>query len=52
MLDRLDQLLARRLADLDARIAELGSLRDEIEKYRARAASRAGALRGRRRGAA
>jgi len=48
MLERLDQLLARRLAELDARIAELTSLRDQIEKYRARAASRAGALRARR----
>lgn len=45
MLERLDELLARRLAELDARIAELTRLRDQIEKYRARAASRAGALR-------
>jgi DNA-binding transcriptional MerR regulator len=52
MLERLDQLLARRLGDLDARIAELRGLRDEIEKYRARVASRAGALRARKRGAA
>jgi DNA-binding transcriptional MerR regulator len=52
MLDRLDQLLARRLGDLDARIAELTGLRDEIEKYRARVASRAGALRARKRGIA
>jgi DNA-binding transcriptional MerR regulator len=44
MLERLDQVLAKRLADLDARIAELTGLRDQIEKYRARAASRAGAL--------
>lgn len=52
MLERLDELLARRLAELDARIAELTRLRDQIEKYRARAASRAGALRaGRGRGA-
>lgn len=50
MLERLDQLLARRLADLDGRIAELGRLRDQIAKYRARAASRAGALRARRKG--
>jgi DNA-binding transcriptional MerR regulator len=45
MLARLDELLGRRLADLDARITELRLLRDQIEKYRARAASRAGALR-------
>ena len=45
MLGRLDQLLARRLADLDARIAELAGLRDQIEKYRARVAQRRGALR-------
>lgn len=48
MLERLDELLARRLAELDQRIAELRGLRDQIEKYRARAASRAGALRARR----
>jgi DNA-binding transcriptional MerR regulator len=52
MLERLDQLLARRLAELDGRIADLKGLRDEIEKYRARVASRAGALRARKRGAA
>jgi DNA-binding transcriptional MerR regulator len=52
MLERLDQLLARRLAELDGRIAELTRLRDQIEKYRARAASRAGALRAKRKGAA
>ncbi len=45
MLDRLDDVLAQRLAELDARIGELAGLRDEIEKYRARVASRAGALR-------
>ena len=45
MLDRLDEVLAQRLAELDARIGELAGLRDQIEKYRARAASRAGALR-------
>jgi DNA-binding transcriptional MerR regulator len=50
MLERLDQLLARRLAELDGRIAELTRLRDQIEKYRARAASRAGALRARKKG--
>jgi DNA-binding transcriptional MerR regulator len=52
MLERLDQLLAQRLRELDARIAELSGLRDEIEKYRARAARRAGALRAKRKGAA
>ena len=45
MLGHLDQVLARRLGELDARIGELTSLRDQIEKYRARVASRAGALR-------
>ena len=45
MLDRLEDVLAQRLAELDARIGELAGLRDEIEKYRARVASRAGALR-------
>jgi DNA-binding transcriptional MerR regulator len=49
MLEHLDELLARRLAEVDRRIAELGRLRDQIEKYRARAASRAGALRAQRR---
>ncbi len=45
MLERLDELLDTRLDDLDGRIRELTSLRDDIEKYRARAASRRGALR-------
>ena len=45
MLARLEELLARRLADLDARIAELAGLRDQIEKYRGRVAQRRGALR-------
>ena len=44
MLARLDELLARRLAELDARIGDLAGLRDQIEKYRARIASRRGAL--------
>lgn len=48
MLDRLDQVLATRLGELDARIGELTGLRDQIEKYRARVASRVGALRTRR----
>ncbi|HTY18914.1 MAG TPA: MerR family transcriptional regulator [Myxococcota bacterium] len=45
MLERLDELLARRLGELDGRIAELAGLRDLIEKYRARVAQRRGALR-------
>lgn len=44
MLARLDELLARRLADLDARIGELSSLRDQIQKYRDHVAERADAL--------
>jgi DNA-binding transcriptional MerR regulator len=40
MLGRLEELLSRRLADLDARIRELLSLRDEIERYRERVRSR------------
>lgn len=48
MLDRLDQVLAIRLGELDSRIGELTGLRDQIEKYRARVASRVGALRTRR----
>jgi DNA-binding transcriptional MerR regulator len=34
MLERLDQLLSTQLAELDARIGELTTLRDEIAKYR------------------
>ena len=48
MLDRLDEVLATRLVELDGRIGELTGLRDQIEKYRARVASRVGALRTRR----
>ncbi len=33
MLQRLDDLLDRHLGELDARIRELGSLRDDIGKY-------------------
>jgi DNA-binding transcriptional MerR regulator len=44
MLGRLDELLARRLADLDARVAELDSLRDQIRKYRDHVAERADRL--------
>jgi len=50
MLERLDELLGRRVSEVDARIGELSRLRDEIAKYRARVASRIGALSsGRRR---
>ena len=34
MLEKLDGLLERRLAELDERIAELGDLRDDIQSYR------------------
>jgi DNA-binding transcriptional MerR regulator len=44
MLDRLDQLLARHLRELDSRIEELDSLRDQIRKYRDHVAERADAL--------
>jgi DNA-binding transcriptional MerR regulator len=44
MLARLDELLARHLADLDGRIAELSSLRDQIGKYRDHVAERVDAL--------
>jgi DNA-binding transcriptional MerR regulator len=44
MLARLDELLARRLSDLDARIRELDSLRDQIRKYRDHVAERADAI--------
>jgi DNA-binding transcriptional MerR regulator len=44
MLTRLDELLARRLAELDARIGELDSLRDQIRKYRDHVAERADAI--------
>jgi DNA-binding transcriptional MerR regulator len=40
MLGHLEGLLERRLADLDARIDELRTLREEIEKYREHVASR------------
>ncbi len=45
MLERLDQLLMKHQIDLDARITELGSLRDEIGKYRDHVGARAEALR-------
>jgi DNA-binding transcriptional MerR regulator len=40
MLARLDLLLGRHLGDLDARIAELEGLRDEIGRYRERVRGR------------
>jgi DNA-binding transcriptional MerR regulator len=46
MLARLEELLARHLAELDARIGELSSLRDQIQKYRDHVAERADALGG------
>lgn len=42
MLRRLDGLLERRLGDLDARIADLGSLRDQIARYRKHVGKRIG----------
>ena len=42
MLERLDLLLGRHLADVDSRIDELRQLRDEIERYRERVRGRAG----------
>ena len=47
MLERLDSVLARRLRDLDARIAELCTLRDEIARYRSHIGSRTGGGPGR-----
>jgi len=44
MLSRLDELLARRLGELDSRIRELDSLRDQIRKYRDHVAERADTL--------
>jgi DNA-binding transcriptional MerR regulator len=46
MLERLDVLLGRRLDDLDARIADLLGLRDEIRSYRERVRRRSGASTG------
>ena len=45
MLGRLDELLARHLGELDTRITELDSLRDQIRKYRDHVAERADRLR-------
>jgi DNA-binding transcriptional MerR regulator len=44
MLERLDEVLAHRLRELDGRIAELSGLRDEIGKYRDHIAARVDAL--------
>jgi DNA-binding transcriptional MerR regulator len=44
MLGRLDEVLAGHLRELDARIAELSDLRDEIGKYRDHIAARVDAL--------
>lgn len=52
MLERLEELLARRQTELDERIAELATLRDEMSKYRDHVTARIEALRhgeGRRR---
>jgi DNA-binding transcriptional MerR regulator len=46
MLVRLEELLGRHLADVDRRLGELMSLRDEIQKYRDHVATR---IEGRRR---
>lgn len=50
MLERLDELLSHRLAEVDARIAELSLLRGEIGRYRSRVAGRIRADGARRRG--
>lgn len=42
MLQRLDAVLERRLGDLDARIADLCTLRDEIASYQKRVRGRGG----------
>lgn len=42
MLERLEAVLDQRLGDLDSRIAELCTLRDEIARYRAHVGSRIG----------
>jgi len=45
MLERLDELLEAHQEELDHRITELGSLRDQIRKYRAHVGARVEALR-------
>ncbi len=44
MLTRLDDLLEVHLGELDGRITQLGSLRDEMQKYREHVATRVEAL--------
>ena len=44
MLERLDEQLGRHVEDVDGRIAELTTLRDEIQKYRDHVTSRLEAL--------
>jgi DNA-binding transcriptional MerR regulator len=46
MLARLDELLARHRSDVDARIAELVALREEIDAYRERVEGRIGRASG------
>ena len=46
MLARLDELLARHRADVEARIEELAALRDEIDAYRDRVGRRTGRAAG------
>lgn len=48
MLERLDELLGRRLEGVDARIGELMGLRDEIQKYRDHVAARTASIGARR----
>jgi DNA-binding transcriptional MerR regulator len=43
LLERLDEVLGRRLAELDTRITELSTLRDEMSKYRDHVQARAAA---------
>ncbi|HKJ25905.1 MAG TPA: MerR family transcriptional regulator [Myxococcota bacterium] len=45
MLERLDELLDAHQEELDRRISELGSLRDQIHKYRSHVGARIEALR-------
>jgi DNA-binding transcriptional MerR regulator len=46
MLERLEELLDVHQGELDRRIAELGTLRDEIAKYRGHVSERVEVLRG------
>ena len=40
MLERLQQLLGQQLEDVDGRMAELGTLRTELNRYQKRVAGR------------